>query len=117
MAKKAQAKATAAAPKSVIITNRKKTDKEVRKAIKSIPGFPDLKVHQWMPTLTSLCKLSKAAKTTDHIYRVAYDCCKNARVRRQKKESQIMNQAMTMEVAELVQEQPEGAVLEGEVYV
>ena len=28
-----------------------------------------------------------------------------------------MNQAMTMEVAELVQEQPAGAVLEGEVYV
>ena len=30
MAKKAQAKVTAAAPKSVIITTRKKTDKEVR---------------------------------------------------------------------------------------
>ena len=85
MAKKARAKATAAAPKSLVITSRKRTDKAVRKAVKAIPGFPDLKVRQWMPTLMTLCKLSKAPKTTDHAYRVAYDCCKNARARRQKK--------------------------------
>ena len=65
--------------------SRKRTDKELRKAVKAIPGFPDLKVHHWMPTLMSLCKLSEAPKKTEHIYRVAYDCCKNARARRQKK--------------------------------
>ena len=85
MAKKAKARVTAAAPKTVIITTRKRTDKDVRKAMRTIPGFPDLKVHQWMPTLMTLCRLSKAPKTTDPIYRVAYDCCKNARRRRDKK--------------------------------
>ena len=64
----------------------------------------------------SLYKLSEAPKKTEHVYRVAYDCCKNARARRQKKEQQTVNRAMTMEVAELVQEQPEGAVVVGEVY-
>ena len=89
MAKKATAKVTAAASSSVVFTSRKRTDKEMRKAVKAIPGFPDLKVHQWMLTLMTSCKLSEAPKMTEHIYRVAYDCCKNARRRRLKKEALV----------------------------
>ena len=51
MAKKAKVKVTARATRLVNLTTRKRTDKELRKAVKAIPGFPDLKVHQWMPTL------------------------------------------------------------------
>ena len=51
MAMKVKSKAKAAAPRPVIIKTRKRTDKELRQAVKAIPGFPDLKVRQWMPTL------------------------------------------------------------------
>ena len=53
MAKKAKAKVKAAATQPSPITTRKKTDKVLRQAVRAIPGFPDLKVHQWMPTLMS----------------------------------------------------------------
>ena len=61
------------------------TDKAIREAVKGIPGFPDLQVHHWMPTLMTLCKLSEKPNKNEHIYRVAYDCCKNAKRSRKKK--------------------------------
>ena len=71
--------------------------------MKAIPGFPDLKVHQWMPTLMSKFRLSKKPKKTEHIYQVAFDCCKNARARRQKKLSLAADQAAFLEVVDPVQ--------------
>ena len=85
MAKKVTAKGKAATTQSSVITTRKKTDKALRQAVKAIPGFPDLKVHQWMPTLMSQCRQSKKPKKTEHSYQVAYVCCKNARARRRRK--------------------------------
>ena len=102
MAKKATGKVKTATTQSSVITTRKKTDKALRQAVKAIPGFPDLKVHQWMPTLMFQCKLSEKPKKTEHIYQVAYVCCKNARARRRRKEVLVAEQAMNMEVAELV---------------
>ena len=101
MAKKAIAKAKAATTQSSPITTRKKTDKALRQAVRAIPGFPDLKVHQWMPTLMSHCRLSQKPKKSEHIYRVAYDCCKNARRLRDKKEGPVAGRALNVEVAEL----------------
>ena len=100
MAKKATTKVKAATTKPSLITTRKKTDKALRQAVKAIPGFPDLKVRQWMPTLMSQCRLSEKPKKTEHSYRVAYDCCKNARARRRKKQAMVAEQAVTTEVAE-----------------
>ena len=103
MAKKAIAKAKAATTQSSPITTRKKTDKALRQAVRAIPGFPDLKVHQWMPTLMSQFRLSKKPKKTEHIYQVAFDCCKNARARRQKKEALVADQTAFLEVVDPVQ--------------
>ena len=82
MAKKSKAEVKAAATQPSLITTRKTSDKALRQAVRAIPGFPDLKVHQWMPTLMSQCRLHDKPKKNERVYRVAYDCCKNARVRR-----------------------------------
>ena len=68
-----------------------------------------------MPTLMSLCRLHDKPKKNERVYRVAYDCCKNARVRSAKKKALVAAQAMTMEVAQPGQEQPDGAVSVGDV--
>ena len=115
MAKKATARVKAATTQPCLITTRKTTDKALRQAVRAIPGFPDLKVHQWMPTLMAQCRLREKPKKTERVYRVAYDCCKNARVRSAKKKALAAAQAMTMEVAQPGQEQPDGAVSVGDV--
>ena len=103
MAKKAKAKVKAAATQPSLITTRKTTDKALRQAVRAIPGFPDLKVHQWMPTLMSQCRLRDKPKKTERVYRVAYDCCKNARVRREKKKALAEAQLMAVDVFEPMQ--------------
>ena len=114
MAKKATARVKAATTQPSLITTRKTTDKALRQAVRAIPGFPDLKVHQWMPILMAQCRLREKPKKTERVYRVAYDCCKNARVRSAKKKALAAAQAMTMEVAQPGQEQPDGAVSVGD---
>ena len=56
-----------------------------------------------MPTLMSQCRLRDKPKKTERVYRVAYDCCKNARVRREKKKALAEAQLMAMDVAEPMQ--------------
>ena len=51
-----------------------------------------------MPTLMAQCRLREKPKKTERVYRVAYDCCKNARVRSAKKGALAAAQVMTMEV-------------------
>ena len=103
MAKKSKAEVKAAATQPSPITIRKTSDKALRQAVRAIPGFPDLKVHQWMPTLMSQCRLHDKPKKNERVYRVAYDCCKNARVRREKKKALAEAQLMAMDFAEPMQ--------------
>ena len=46
---------------------------------------------------------SAKPKKNERVYRVAYDCCKNARVRREKKKALAEAQLMAMDVAEPMQ--------------
>ena len=78
-------KRAAAKSKSISFKERQKTDKELRQAVKALPGFPDLKVGGWMPTLMQMYGLDEPPKAKDHLYRVAHDCCKGAKTRRRQK--------------------------------
>ena len=68
--------------------------------MKALPGFPELKVGDWMPTLIRMYGLSEAPKAKHHLYRVAHDCCKGAKTRRRQKQSLIPECMAEVEAAD-----------------
>ena len=51
-----------------------------------MPGYPDLKVKDWMPLLMAHLRLDKKVPRNDKLYRKLHDFCKNAKARREKKQ-------------------------------
>ena len=54
----------------------------------ALPGFPDLKVKDWMPVLMAHLRLKEKLPQSDELYRKIHDFCKNTRVRRNKKQQE-----------------------------
>ena len=79
----------------MIIHERIGNDTYLKEKIKGIEGFPDLKVKDWMPVVMSHYNLSEKLSISDKRYWKAFDFCKNARVRRDKK--QIASQLPELE--------------------
>ena len=54
----------------------------------TLQAFPNLKVKDWMPLLIIHLRQDKKVLRSDPLYRKLHDFCKNARVRRNKKQQE-----------------------------
>ena len=69
----------------MVIHERFGDDKHLKKKIKALSGFPDLKVKDWMPVVMAHYHLEEKLPISDERYWKMHDFCKGAKIRRNKK--------------------------------